>query len=347
MTASANHMLGIWGYNSPTASTFDIANWQKAYRLGRQYPGYSLQEPVEPTEEDPDGLTILPIHAYAFPLPDDWAEDDFGVAYPEGTLVVVNEIGLLRALASDYNSEFEYFWNTQRLALAGGWLVPSVLPEGYTYRPPIWRSHREHEYLVSSSFDPLWWEADGFSSNGIAANPWPPSDGVGTELDSFPSVWSATQSGTTYTGPDFNYNYSQTTGFRFVSYRIVTTNVSPSTFTGNIDVTLSHNADGSDPGSGDGDTIDFTDSVDVSTLAFVGGVGVTNDWQAVGPILADLGVITQFHVRISSTGVDGPSGGPFTITAKVQFQLSPRVDVPWPTTVMGIGNLIAPGGTVT
>jgi hypothetical protein len=340
-------MLGIWGYNSPTASTFDIANWQKAYRLGRQYPGYSLQEPVEPSEGDPDGLTIVPIHAYTFPLPEDWEEDEFGVAYPAGTLVVVNEQGLLRDLAGDYNSEFEYFWKERRQDLLGGWLVPGVLPEGYTPQGPLWRSHREHEYISGSSFDPMWYDASGFFSHGIIANPWPPSDGIGSELDTFPVVWTGTLSGSTYNGPDVNYNYSQTTGFRYVSYRIVTTNVSPSTFTGNIDITLSHNADGSDPGSGDGDTIDFTDSVDVSTLTFIPGVGVTNDWQPVGPILAALGVITHFHLRIGSTGINGSGLGPLTITAKVQFQLSPRVDVPWPTTVMGIGNLIAPGGIVT
>lgn len=300
----ADHTTAPWGYDD-NITTASLAGAQLARRIHR----------VSPVDVE-GGTTGMRTYAFPWTL----AADQWGVSYPAGTIAVAYGFGL--SGGGSLLDQMLAGWETGANGLLV--LVPSALPVGYTARRVReWHSgiHPFAKIRVAGGYQSIDW-MPSLSPLGL----------LGASL----STGSGTAAGTEYNA------YENGIGFRRVHVRgFVNSAVLGSVgFTGNVDVVLSHNADGTDPGSADGDTADFTHTFTDADYTHTGGASPlwVTSWVDAGDALAALGVLTYFQASLTR-----PSTAT-SIEFGLDFRLSPRVDVPLPYTATGIGDLIAPGG---
>jgi hypothetical protein len=139
-----------------------------------------------------------------------------------------------------------------------------------------------------------------------------------------------------------------TIGFRKVQIKVSCgTALAPGTpltaanFDGTLQVTLSHNADGT-YAAAPGDTTDFDQTFTRADFTVVAGPLVETAWIDCGAIQGTLGVPTYWLSRFIGALTVNPGVGLWGASVR----LSPRLDVPLPSLVTGVGNLFAPGGYV-
>lgn len=350
MTATADHMRGLWGYNPPSAGPFNIAGRQKALRLGRKFPGYTLT-PYSGFFGFP--VTVRP---YALPLPTGWTADQWGVPFDSenDVVVIVGTQGLLDPVTLPYNEAFEEFWYQAMVdGSASIYMVPATLPGDYdAIGQVLWLS--EYAYEFGMSGDPKFYNELGFGSIGalLPTNNWAPYPlpYLGDSSSPFAlSSWALTSLAAPipYTGADAHVTYYNgfgygSPGFRTVQIRFYT-DTAYLTAGSTVTIELSHNVDGSDPGGSSGDTVDYTNAMDVTSPG--GGLAFDSGWIDIGPIYPTLGVPSVYHAKLSTAGIArNILNLNNTANNYLEFRLSPRLDIPWPTTVLGQGSIIAPGG---
>lgn len=312
--ASARHSLGL-------------TDWYDRWAIVRD----RYDPAIIPSIDTVDPTTWRP---YAFPWPAASTADQWGVAFPAGIVAV--SLDQQEALGGVDGDPCE---DRIEEALAR-YAVPGVLPLGYT----------ENRYEE----DP---NAIGVLGSGAPR----PSIDIATQRRTNtglePVTWTPDVraiDGTLDTGSIFSVplsveraSYDQRSiGYRKVQVRLrgrLAVPISGATFAGSIDLTLSHNADGTLDLSADGDTIDFTHSwvpADFTTV----GLFAESAWVDAGAILPTLGVATYFLSCLDTTGLTlNPTG---TNAWVAELRLSHNCDVPFPSLVTGFGNLIAPGGYV-
>lgn len=306
------HALSVWGYGGGVASA-TIDGQQGGYRTRRLFP-------VAPSEAD-GAETIRP---YAMP----WtlAADLFGVAYPAGLVGVATQIALPHTLGATLNGDFEDEWEGGSLAIIP---VPGVLPVGYT--PSLQTDWRSLDAVLTRLR----------TAAGFTDQTWLPDTAWLGENDG-PFILTGS-GGTTGDPPGYMIWATDRVGFRKVQVKFRTGIQWLAMPTYDQVCTFSHNADGSSPGtSALGDTTDA--SLHVTDADFLDGDGDfwwETTWRDLGAIQASsIGTLTTFQIRTDS------SASPFSLAGGVtiEYRLSPRCDVPYPISVAGQGDLIAPGG---
>lgn len=327
-----NHPNGLWGYGTGSAS---LDGQQIATRIKRLYP----------TGRSPFGVTsAVSIRPYVFP----WTAtiDSNGVAFPAGLVGIATTTVL--SGAGSYAAQLEAGWNAP--SFGGVVAVPGVLPAGYTARlNREWHSSSQSLARVRT--------ADGY--NTITWMPAPAPFGSG-------DIKTGGFNNTTYPGLKFNSG-NPCTGFRALQMKVGLALFPASEgygwTAGSCTVRVSHNADGSavPDGSGDGDTIDGEVNFSYTDLADSGiDVGGFRIWYTgyktvTNALASSLGTLTRFYARDVDSGFGSsfswsnpsiPDSGTLPIE-RITGLTSPRLDVPYPFTVTGIGDLIALGGLVT
>lgn len=308
------HASAVWGYGgAPTLG--DVNGQQGGYRTRRLFP-------CAPTEAG----ELVTIRPYAVP----WtkAADSFGVAYPAGVVGVATEISLPMVLGASHNSDYEDQWESLAATIIP---VPGVLPVGYTASLQTdWRS-------LDAQLDRI------RTAAGFTVLTWLPSTAVNGQTVG-PVILTGS-GGTTGDPPGYMIWATAVTGYRKVQVKFRTGQQWLAMPTYDQVCTFSHNADGSSPGtSALGDTTDAT--LHVTDADFTDGDGDfywETTWRDLGVIQASsIGTLTTFQIQTDS------SASPFSMAngVTIEYRLSPRFDVPYPITVTGQGNLVAPGGYV-
>jgi hypothetical protein len=316
-----DHASAAWGYGG-TPSSATIAGQQGGYRTGRLFP-------VAPSEAG-GSATIRP---YVVP----WtpAADSFGVAFPAGIVGVTTDLVLPSPLGATINSDYESQWDGFLASLIP---VPAVLPVGYTASLQTdWRSLTAQLYRLRTA-------------SGYTDKTWLPTsspNGIETAFDSIDPL--PFNGG--FTSPSRKNITVASTGYRKLQFKVVTAGLwlaMPAY--GTAPFTINHNANGTNPGntSADGsvpgtagDTIDFSGSVSDSDFSDPdGNFRWETGWIDCGEILPTLGTLTYFQFAWDATGFAFALSPGFYF----YFRLSPRCDVPYPISVAGQGDLIAPGG---
>lgn len=305
------HAQVVWGY----------AGAETLARINGQQPGWRTrrQFPIAPSEAG-DNATIRP---YTFP----WlaSADAFGVSYPAGTLAVVQSMSLPFPLASTLNADFESQWSSFATTV---YAVPGVLPVGYTASLyDGWHSsdaNLARRRTASGYVDATWLPSS--SPNGETVGP----------------VTLVGSGGAIGDPPGYMVWASAKTGYRKVQYRLRTGMQWLAMPSYTQTMTLTHNANGTNPGSARGDTIDAISTVTNADFSDPDGdFWWETGWKDLGQIIASsIGTLTTFNVETDSSAnlASMPNG------VTVQWRLSPRCDVPFPLSVHGYGDLIAPGG---
>lgn len=256
------------------------------------------------------------------------ASDTWGIAFPAGLVGVVTSFNTVTG-AGAYNDRMEANWGVSG---GGAILVPGVLPAGYTARlVREWHSAAQSLARVRT--------ADGYNTMT-----WMPSTSPFGESRNFSNfnyggVTLMTISGL---GTEYGTFASSHIGWRNLQWRLRYPTMDTSGLP-NADLTLriSHNADGSNPGAALGDTTDWTDTINTSTIPHTGSA-YESAWEDLAIDLhPTLGTVSTFRLDINYTWVFG------LLSFIYEFRMSPRLDVPYPFTATGIGDLIAPGGLVT
>lgn len=314
--ATARHSLGLW-------------DWYDRFPMVRD------EDVLIPPLNDIDPTTWRP---YAYPWPGG-AADQWGVAFPAGIVAVSLDCqeGLGGLSGDPLEDRIEDQLETTMYA------VPGVLPVGYT-------ENRYEEWptpiglLPSSAPRPSINIGTHYrdATGPVPLDGWAPSSQWDGYLGSGPSspvgvgVWY----GSVERNPGWRKVQAQIGCFTLLPGGFVLT---PVQFNGTVTLKLSHNADGTDPGSADGDTIDFTLNVTRPDFSVAAGRCQTG-WIDCGSALASLGVNSYF---VGSLDFSALTASPETAPGwYVSLRLSPRMDIPFPSLVTGVGGLIAPGGYV-
>lgn len=325
-----DHASAVWGYGG-TPSSATIAGQQAGYRTGRLFP-------VAPSNAG-ESATIRPYVVPWTPTADLW-----GVAFPAGLVGVTQEISLPSPLVGTINAGYESQWASFAASMIP---VPAVLPVGYTVNPQVdWQSLTANLARVRTAagwVDKTWLPTT--SPNGFTLSP----------AAGFPPFHTTPSGGAWVCRQAFT---SAATGWRKVQLKLTTRLVQggqpafPAT-----PITINHNADGTNPGDTSasnpfatpgvaGDTLDFSGSVSGADFSDANGDFFWDTpWIDCGAVLATLGTLAIFQFSWDTaawTGAEGFISGGFLFS----FRMSPRCDVPYPTTVLGQGDLIAPGGYV-
>lgn len=310
------HALSMWGYNFLGIVSATIPGQQAGYRTGRTFP-------VTP-DTGIDGTFEIRPYAFAWTL----AADSFGVAFPAGTVGVAQQASLpLVPGVGTIADQYLDMWQGGTLSYVVP--VPGVLPVGYT--PSLqtdWTS-------MTADLTRL------RTAAGYSLKTWLPATGfLGETVGPVTLVGSGA---TTGDPPGYMLWASARTGFRKVQVKFRTGMQWLTMPTYDQVCTLSHNADGSSPGtSALGDTVDATLHVtDADFLDPDGDFWWETTWRDLGVIQASsIGTLTTFQIQTDS------SASPFAMAngVTVEWRLSPRCDVPYPVSVAGQGGLIAPGG---
>lgn len=318
-----------------------------ALNIGRNFT------PFRSTIYDPAGFPVAtptPIRPMAIDNP--LSADQWGVSFPAGTIGVTNVVARQTPAAGPFSSDWAAFWTyrAQNQTGAGGSggtpniiLVPSTLPGSYTARlKRDWHSGTNGAQLQqeSSSYQLR-------TANGYSLYKWIPDNRINgflsTGLSSsglFPGIASAI--------------YTEGVGSRKVQYDLfILCHGLPPFFDGAFKVTGSHNADGSFLNLFTiGTTVDWVHTYTFAQLTatgtFIGGDPLYHTgFIDAGSALATNGNWTQnFCIQIDNAGTSPhdtfDSYGPNSMPVRV----SPRVDVPLPFTITGVGDLIVVGGTL-
>lgn len=322
-------MISLCGYGTGATA----GHTQPARRIGRLYP----------VERVGGGAGIRP-----YVIPWDPATDLWGVAFPAGIVGVTTSV--VQTGAGTYNARTIAGWDQ---TTSGVIAVPAVLPAGYTAR-----LNREW-HSASQSLDRV------RTAAGYTTDLWMPSTsphGTSTSVTAITSV-PFTVNPDPPPFPSGSYVYRRfisvapTIGLRKLQYRAGSNNLPPGTYGGTHTIVVSHNANGSityNPsapyhGSDDGNVIDYTGSVANSDFtAGLEGTIYWTDWIDAGALTPTLGTLTTFTFSVTFTETYS-AVAPINSTqlSHVQFRYSSRVDIPYPFTATGQGDLIAPGGLVT
>jgi hypothetical protein len=283
-----------------------------------------------------------------FTWPSSLTTDQWGVSYPTADIVAVWKGTNLTNLSSgsgSFEERAEDEWEAMVTGNTGEvFAVPSVLPDGYTRN-----LFEDYTSLVGVT-------GAGAPRRGADCTRLLTADGFVTSLW-LPSVNPYGASGTGAGGiiangaVDYGSFDTASIGFRKLQMRLTvwSTSSPASSFTGTMTVVVSHNADGTNPGVANGDTVDSTTDVapaDLSTAIGSSG-GATRwatDWYDLGEILPDLGVPTDFQSQIDLTALTASTSASPGWAA--EFRMSPSVEVPLPNYVTGLYDLVAPGGYV-
>lgn len=322
--SSANHLAAIVGFNlgakvgaivpgANSASVISARINQLSYNQGRLFPGY--------TTLARNGATAIRPYALAFPA----ASDQWGAAIPAGTLMVTQVAGIEND-GSAYNDAFENYLIDPTNAGSRFVGVPAILPVGYTARTTYdWR------YASQSLF--RYWGATGFTT--------------ATWVPSFKPMGYLNTTGWSGSGSfPFALQYDIAgPGYRRVEWRFALQSPDRMDWGGTLDVKLSHNADGSAVAAGSvGDTIDDTRSFTNADFPTIIAPNRWSSWQvAPSGAQAAFGVPTRFY---STTYYNVTAPFVAATAYPIQIRVSPVLNVPLPISVPGVGDLIAPGGTV-
>ncbi len=303
-----NHALSAWGAVAPFGTV--IAGGQLATRLGRRFP----------MAHTTAGANTL-IRPMAVPF--NHTVDQWGVAFPAGLVGVTRRLALPNPIVGTLEEGFQADYDDPHLSEPTKQLiaVPGVLPVGYS--PNLYDGWHSTEPDLTRNR----------TASGYDYIAWLPS-----------VVPQGDASSATFTGGGGGpinyalYGNGGTTGYRKVQFRLITATASVAAGF-SVALTISHNADGTDPGFAIGDTVDWTGNVtDADFINPIGGGSMGTDFIDAGPALASLGALTTFRMQSDATaGATWP--GLLLVT-----HLSPRMDVPYPMSVHGHGDLIAPGG---
>lgn len=306
-----DHASAVWGYGG-TPSSATIVGQQGGYRGGRQFP-------VAPSTAG-GSASIRP-----YVIPWTTAADSFGVAFPAGLVGVTQAISLPSPIGGTINAGYESQWNGLVSSVIP---VPATLPVGYTANTQTdWRALTADLSRIGTAggFTTKTWLPTN-SPNGILRGP----------------LTLVGSGGTTGDPPGYMLMHpSQLTGFRKVQYRLRTGQAWLVMPTYDQTMKVSHNANGTNPGSALGDTVDATSHVTNADFVNVSGFFWSTNWIDLGQIIASsIGTLTYFSLQTDS------SASPFSMAngVTIELRLSPRCDVPYPISVAGRGDLIAPGG---
>lgn len=307
-----NHASAVWGYGG-TPSLATINGQQGGYRGGRLF-----------TAAPATAGASAGIRPYVVP----WtaSADSFGVAFPSGLVGVTEAISLPSPLGGTINAGFESQWAG---LLASIIPVPAVLPGGYTASLQTdWRSLTASLTRIRT--------AAGFTDKTWLPTTTPNGSTIGPVT--------LVGSGGVIGLPNAGYMIWATakTGYRKVQVKFRTGQQWLTMPSYTQTCTLSHNANGSSPGtSAVGDTIDATLTTTDAAFTNVGSFWWETGWFDLGAIQASsIGTLTTFQIKTDSNSNPTAMDNGLTI----QWRLSPRCDVPYPISVAGQGDLIAPGG---
>lgn len=315
-----------------------------AYAIGRQYCPDRI--PVW-TSNDPE-LSPPPLHHRYIPVDMPVSADQWGVAYPAGTKLLVDTTAVMLPRLATIEADWANWWNGNfqaggfDLYTNGYMAVPSTLPTGYTERlKRDWRG---------ITADQLFYDTEAPSGAMVRTYE------IRTATGYTETQWVPTRYGYGYakslsrlTGAGVGLKYWATieasTGYRKLQYRLSFNNSGGSAFPfpGNIVFKVMHNADGSatTPFTSDDDTTDYTGTHPDTDFTHVSG-GDQTAWIDAGEILPTLGTVSLFRGSVDTTTTGGFMGD-----VSVSLRLSPRVDIPAPFTVTGRGSEIIRGGLPT
>jgi hypothetical protein len=294
------------------------------------------------------------LQPYAVPWTD--TTDTNGVSYPAGLVGVVGAYSI-GAGPGSYEDLIDTYFANHSVP------VPGVLPGAYTAR--LQRDCFFSDTIVGQArVDPS--NTKYRDANGPISNLWVPVDAStarGTVDTSLGDTVRLLTLGPGYPGDpnDFWTTYKiQTacTGWRRLKY-VYTFDTSydepDAIWSGNVTLTISHNANGSDPGGDNGDTIDHTQTFAYGDFTRTDlGAGHPTDRYVytsveidAGAILPTVGTLSIFRFKLQHGTPTGPdAGGGQAQAGKHPFSIkkSPNLSVPFPFTATGDDDLIAPGG---
>ncbi len=331
---TVDHASAMWGFSGgDPAGNGAIPGKQDALRSGRLFP-------VAPTTAN----AVKTIRPYIIPWPTAATVDQWGVAFPGGIVGKVISVRLPSVLTT-INADYEAMWGDLSGAVFAPSIValPAVLPGGYTPSLHVpWRTT-------------AWNLARRPTAGGWIESTWLPSTAPWGDQIADGTLWDAA----TISAGNNAVLRSAHPGWRKLQIAVGGNNGSgpPSTVptSGSAVFRISHNADGSTvPSVGDGDTIDATVTITAAQVGAnydISSGTFSSDPIDLGVISATLGVPSQFVYRCVSNNLTNGSGGdgPPNFTAAIGeavFYESSRVDIPYPVSLAGQGDLIAPGGYV-
>lgn len=317
-----------------------------AYAIGRQYCADRI--PVW-TSNDPE-LSPPPLHHRYIPVDMPVSSDQWGVAYPAGTVLLVDTTAVFASRLATIEADWANWWNGNfqeggfDLYTNGYMAVPASLPGAYTERlVRDWRASSMVFYDWDNALGVTGRTYDIRTATGFTRTQWVPN------RYAYGYTKAISAAGGTVVGTKYYQNLEASTGYRKVQYQLSFRNNGDGviSFLGSIVLKVSHNADGSIPvATSDGDTVDYTGSHGIGDFTYTGTGGFNSDystaWIDAGEIVPTLGTLSMFRGSLDTTGVV-PDPSP----VGVSFRLSPRVDVPAPFTVTDRGGVIVRGGTPT
>ncbi len=332
-----DHHNVVHGYATPTARTLPR---QWVGRIRRNRPNFNLTSGSSST-----------VRPYVVDWPGS-ASDTFGVSYGGGIVGVTERHGILSGAVGTYQARWDAFLASiaDGNNSAGMFAVPAVLPSGYTANPEMqWRSHSYARNRI--------WTASGYTTYLWCPHPTYYGSSVSSALQTV--QWPGVDPPAPFQTFRGTYEVGNLAGLG-IGFRKVQIRVSvipeglntPTSVSGNVGITLTHNADGSTftvDGSGDrqnGNTTDYAGTVAGWTDEGAGNFWTS--WLDCGEVMPSTeGTNTYFFAEVDMQSV---TTGPLSFAnyiQGVQMRLSPRVDVPYRITHVGEGDLIAPGGIPT
>lgn len=317
---TTSHPEMVWG--APPGGA--LTGKSRAAYLSHGYPAYYL-------DTIPFGSPSI-ITAYAFP----WltATDQWGVAFPAGTVGVTTKVHLQLPLVTDYMSSIEAYWAD--LTNGVTYAVPGVLPAGYTPNLQVVGFNALMGLAVVLN-------ATGFITQDTLAH-WPGWVPKTTNINGYSDSFGLGL-GSGFSPPPWVYFWRGLGGFNNAGWRKVQYQISyvaASVSAGPVSLTISHNFDGTDPGLAPGDTIDWAHSHPDTDFSVTAGVASTA-WIDAGTIVCSTnGIVANFNAELDISLNLGAYG---SFGTSVHFRLSPRCDIPFFATAVGYGGVIAPGGT--
>ncbi len=294
-----------------------------------------------------------------------WTEvtDTVGCAYPAGLVAVVGAWSVDAGPGSYTGKIDDYFDDNSAL-------VPGVLPVGYTARwerdeyfsattvgqarVPSFLKYRDADGPVDIDWVPVA-AIDARGRVGSALTPFTVITGPGYPGD-LCDYWIMMKIQAPCVGwRGFKYIYTIYSGDDPADY------VPPGfgTWSGNVTITISHNADGTDPLTDNGDTIDHVQTFAYGDFVRTDVLPAVPRWRYVtaeidvGPLIPALGVLTVYRFKIqggmptAGCGSGYANGLPQGGASPFSIKFSANLDVPFPYTATGDDDLIAPGGLVT
>ncbi len=285
--------------------------------------------------------------------------DNNGVDFPDGLVGVVGDYAN-GAGPSSYTSLIDTYFANNCVP------VPGVLPGGYTprlKRDCFWSSSTTGQARVSPS------NTYYRDANGPVHDLWVPKSASLARGYTFSGSSKVIVLGPGYDPHPLTGTLDEwimytieanSIGYRKLTYQTTyhsTDDEPTAAWKHTSTLTVSHNADGSDFGDDNGDTIDHIQNLvygDYTRTDTLGHPGIdrwlyTSPVIDCGAILPSLGVVSKFKIKCHMGGTNELDGFPNYqapgLYQTMSFKASPNI-IPFPFTCTGDGDLIAPGGIV-